>query len=90
MTGILVLDFWTVSTSLRDWDKALTIIDPYEGRDDVDDDARVGRIKMYSITEEEARSLLESLKDIRGFHIAWFFEDYDAYILETPTWEVRA
>lgn len=87
--GILVLRFFMALTKLSTWDKALTIIDPYESRDDVESDARYGVVRIYSITEEEARSLLELLKGIDASLIAEWFDDYDGYYDGKPKWEVR-
>ena len=88
--GILVLRFFMVLTKLSTWDKALTIIDPYESRDDVESDVRCGVVRIYSITEEEARSLLDLLKGIDASLTAAWFEDYDEYYCGKPKWEVRS
>lgn len=87
--GILVLRFSLVLTKLSTWDKALTIIDPYESRDDVESDARCGVIRIFTITENEARSLLQLLKEINASLIAAWFENYDEYYCGKPKWEVR-
>lgn len=88
-TGILHLEFWTVLTSLRDWSKALDVIDPYRLHDDeVEADAEIGAITRFGITEEEARGMLESMREIKGFRSARWFRHYDDYYNDIPTWEV--
>lgn len=87
MTGVLTLEFHKSLTTLFKWDRALTAIDPYDSRDDVETDPRTGWVTIMEITDGEAHCLLEILSGL-GVHVdaAWFSDE--DYYRETPTWEV--
>lgn len=84
------MKFWTVLASLHDWSEALDVVNPYRLYDDeVEADAEVGDITRFGITEEEARGMLESLRELKGFHVARWYENYDEYYWDKPKWEER-